>query len=565
VGPAPRVTLTVFAAAIGASGAYLVLTLPPPPIALDGPISSDVVFGAFHIHSNRSDGSGSVDVIAAAAARANLSFVVLTDHGDGTRPPDPPRYVHGVLCLDEVEVNTAQGHLVALGLSEPSPYPLAGRAEDVAEDVHRMGGWTVAAHPDSPQASLRWRGGLGPADGVEWLSVDSEWRDEPPLVLLGAASRSLFRAPAAIATLFDRPEATLRRWDMATRTRRVVGLAAVDAHARVGSDTDGRSSGRLALRWPGYESLFRTVVQGVELDGPLTGEAGADGARVLQALADGRTFSLVRAYAEPAALDFHATSDGSRVPMGGRIAGTGRPVALRAAVSQAPGATLVLVNGGVEVRSGRGALEYSGDLSPGAYRVEARLPGHAAPWIVSNPVYVGASEDRPQPPSEPPPGGEVVDLSDGAGWVIEQNPTTRATLTTDAPGTIQLAYALGNGPPAGQYAALARAVPPETGFDRITFSARASQPMRLSVQIRLPGTGDAQRWRRSVYVDTSLRAFDVPLSEMEPVGRVTSQRPVVARINSVLFVVDTLNTSPGSSGHLWISAPALGVGRIDPE
>jgi hypothetical protein len=34
-------------------------------------------------------------------------------------------------------------------------------------------------------------------------------------------------------------------------------------------------------------------------------------------------------------------------------------------------------------------------------------------------------------------------------------------------------------------------------------------------------------------------------------------------VRSVLFVVDTINTSPSTSGTLWISDAALGVGNAD--
>jgi hypothetical protein len=39
----------------------------------------------------------------------------------------------------------------------------------------------------------------------------------------------------------------------------------------------------------------------------------------------------------------------------------------------------------------------------------------------------------------------------------------------------------------------------------------------------------------------------------------------VARVRAVLFVVDTVNTSPGTAGKLWVSKPALGVGDPDRE
>src|ERR671913_443690 len=95
--------------------------------------------GAYHVHSTTSDGTGSLDEIAAAAARAGLKFVIITDHGDGTRVPEPPQYRSGVLCIEAVEVNTTGGHLVVLG-ARPSPYPLAGAPAVVLEDVHRLGG-----------------------------------------------------------------------------------------------------------------------------------------------------------------------------------------------------------------------------------------------------------------------------------------------------------------------------------------------------------------------------------------------------------------------------------------
>ncbi|MCY3846760.1 MAG: PHP domain-containing protein, partial [Acidobacteria bacterium] len=115
-----------------------------------------VVRGALHVHSVWSDGSGTVPEIAAAAHRAGLDFVVLTDHGDGTRPPAPPAYRSGVLCLDGVEISTDGGHYMALGLPQ-APYPLGGDAAGVVEDVARLGGFGIVAHPASPKPELAWR------------------------------------------------------------------------------------------------------------------------------------------------------------------------------------------------------------------------------------------------------------------------------------------------------------------------------------------------------------------------------------------------------------------------
>ena len=71
------------------------------------------------------------------------------------RPPLAPAMHGGVLVLDGVEISTSGGHYVALGLPAgvPTPYRLAGEPRDVVEDVRRMGGFGMAAHPDSPKAA----------------------------------------------------------------------------------------------------------------------------------------------------------------------------------------------------------------------------------------------------------------------------------------------------------------------------------------------------------------------------------------------------------------------------
>src|SRR6185503_7550754 len=153
------------------------------------------VRGAIHIHTRRSDGSGTVDDVARAASRAGLKFVILTDHGDGTREPDTPTYRNDVLCIDAVEISTTNGHVVALGLPR-TPYSLGGEARDVVEDVERLGGMAIAAHPFSPKPQLRWTESNVPVQGLEWVNADSEWRDEP----LSTIARSLLTYP------FRRPE-----------------------------------------------------------------------------------------------------------------------------------------------------------------------------------------------------------------------------------------------------------------------------------------------------------------------------------------------------------------------
>jgi hypothetical protein len=508
-----------------------------------------VVFGAYHSHSNRSDGSGSPDEIAAAAARAGLAFVVLTDHGDATRPPDPPVYRHGVLCLDAVEVNTLAGHLVVIGLAEPAPYPLAGEASDVIDDAHRLGGWTIVAHPDSPNPDLRWRAWDVAYDAVEWINADSEWRDDSVTTLAGTILRSLVRPAESVASLFTRPSRTLQRWDASSQARSIVALAAVDAHARFDwRNTEPRP--RTLIARPRYEDMFRTLAQGVLLDGPLTGDAPGDAAHVLRAIEAGQTFSIVRAFAGPAFLSFTADQGGRVTRMGGRLPDMS-PVQLVAGVPGVPDADVLLLRDGAVIARGKGQASFTGAPSPGAYRAEAYFPGFSVPWLLANPIYAGAPVEPVVAPAPLAQSPEPIALA--AGWRTELDRTSAATL---APSTqaLTLTYVLGGGEPAGQYAAAVTDVPDVEAIDAVTITARADRPTRVSLQLRLIS---GRRWRHSLYLDATARTVSVPLQRFEPVDPQGILRPTAARIRSLLIVVDTLNSRPGTTGAVTIDAVTL--------
>ncbi len=518
---------------------WTMVSLPPAHVNVDATIPDGVVFGAYHIHTDRSDGSGSIDDVARAAADAGLQFVVLTDHGTAATTPEPPAYRHGVLVIDGVEISTRDGHVVALGLTDASPYPLGGEARDVIEDVSRQGGWTVAAHPDSPKQDLRWR---GPAtDAIEWINADSEWRDDNrPMRILQVGLHSLIRSPEAIASLFGRPQASLGRWESWARHRHVSGLAAVDAHARIGFDEQSEPrAARTIFARPSYADMFRSLVQAVWLDAALTGDGVNDAGRILAALRSGRTYSAVSAIASPAVLQ--VTSSASQ---------------LDAHVPGAPQTIVSIWNQGREVASG-GGRAVAALTTPGMYRVEVHWPHVEVPWIVSAPVFVpppdAAATASTQVPV--PVAHQEIALLTAGPWTAEHHQATTASQVATAEFTALMFTFNAQG--AGQFAALVHPLDPSLAFEEIQFTVRADRPRRFSVQVRLPGSGEGERWVRSVYADQTPRAVRVRLEDFEPADRPTSRRPVAARLQSLLFVVDEPHTVSGSSGRLEISAVSL--------
>lgn len=551
-----------------AVAALIVVALLPPGTQQTAAPPASIVRGAFHIHSSRSDGSGDVEVIAAAAARAGLQFIILTDHGDATSPPDPPAYRSGVLTIDGVELNTTAGHYAVIGLPA-SPYPIAGTPADVIEDVHRLGGFGFAAHPGSPRPSLSWQGWDAPIDGLEWINGDSEWRDEPWMPIGRAVLTYLLRAPQSMATLLDRPEGVLHQWDALAATRPVVGLAGIDAHARLGlrqrTDPDAAS---VHVRLPGYESSFRTFSNHVALDGPLSGQADIDARRVIEAIRNGHVYSVIDALATPGGLTFTATS-GARTAQPGDSVSIDGGVLLHAAASAPAGTTLVLFRDGRRVHEViDGPLDFDGGTGTGVYRIEAytqNAPGRPpVPWIVSNPIYAGlamrtgdiapAPEPQSRIPARTSEAAVEAGSNDTSNVDVTATPLTdlrEPTLTGDRTMTWQ--FALATGTPVGQFAAVR--VPVSGGlraFDRVRFRVSASAPMRVWVQLRAP-VGNVERWGRTFYADTEPRTVDARLATFAPIGVTSSAQAPLDRVDSLLFVVDTLNTLPGKKGSMKIS------------
>ncbi|MGE3402809.1 MAG: PHP domain-containing protein [Vicinamibacterales bacterium] len=539
-----RKRLGVLVAAAAGAALYIAL-LPPAPLELTatGPRQPR---GVFHVHTSRSDGAGTPADVAAAAARAGIDFVILTDHGDATRAPDPPAYVDGVLVIDAVEVSTTRGHVVALGLAEAAPYPLGGEGRDAVEDIQRLGGMAIAAHIGSPKPELQWTDPAAAIDGIEWINADSEWRDEGAWTLARVLLAYPGRSAAALGSVLDRPDPVLARWDTLLQARRVVGVAAVDAHARVGANEP--YDGRISLRLPSYEAMFRTMTIALE-SATFSGDPSADAAAVVDALRRGAFFSTIDAIASPGELRITSTNGTLRVD------------------SNAPAdATIVLLRGGDMVTSAPGpVMEYALPATPAVYRVEVRVPSAPGmppvPWLVSNAIDVLRPEaveaSAPAPPGVP---GTTLFADGQAGaWTVERGGAAQAALDaiSAAPAGEQLLFrfALGGRVSENPFAA---AVVPVTGladYRQVTFAARADAPMRLAVQLRAPSPGagrDGERWRRSVFIDQTPRTITVSFDDLRPVPGAREGQVPLAAVDSLLFVVDLVHTPLGASGRVWL-------------
>lgn len=564
------------AAALGAAALVFVAAVLPPGArrlaAPDWKTASPEAIGTYHVHTTRSDGTGTVDEVAAAASRAGLRFVILTDHGRAVRQPDPPSYRSGILCIDAVEISTRGGHYAALGLGR-SPYPLGGDPSGVVEDVARMGGFGIAAHPDSEKPELRWTGRDADVDGMEWLNADSEWRNKSTARLGVALLTYPFRGAETVAGLFRRP-VSLARWDAAQRARRVVGLAGADAHAKVGWRTQGDPVDEGAfLRIPSYENTFKAFSIRVLLDRPLTGKADEDAALVLAGVRAGHVHTIIDAYARPGIFEFTGrTAENPAVKEGDAVA-LNDVLVLRARSNAPAGSRLVLLRDGREVhRATSSELVYATN-HPGTYRVEAWLPGTAEPpmpWVVSNAITATKAAPPPEAVRGVDPEGRgggapetgrqpamsagrlvIATLDAGIGWVVEHDASSSGRATVED-GAAALAFTLGGAAKGSPFVALSHPLTLPPDASAIAFRIAADAPSRISVQIRVPRAKDGERWEKSVYVEREPREVVVPIAEMQPIGPVTTSRPPLGAVDSLLLVVDREHALAGAAGSLRV-------------
>jgi hypothetical protein len=552
-----RASAILTLAVLGAAGVFFLIA-PPAPERLADPgwtaLRARTVAGAIHVHSTRSDGHGDRAQIAAAAARSGLKFVIVTDHGDATRPPDPPAYLSGVLVLDAVEISTDDGHYLAIDMPR-APYPLGGAGDAVVEDVRRLGGFGIAAHPDSPKPALRWTAAAIP-DGLEWLNLDSAWRDDSRAALVRAGLAYFLRPSPALALLLDRPP-TLARWDQLTRERRVVAVAGVDAHGGVGrraEDADSPRSLAGTIGIPSYASSFATMSNHVVLDAPLQGDPAADARGIYTAVREGRVFTAVDALAAPALLDFGADTPAGHVPMGS-VLPRGSAATLLARATMPAGGELILLHDGQVIATTRGGeLRYPVSGGAGAFRVEVHLAAGSdatrVPWIVSNPIVFAEHINR-EPPEAPPASAAGAAIAPFP-WRIEKDPSSSGILRSSSQDAT-LEFKLGAGARESQFVALASDLRGEA-FDAIELGLAADRPCRVSVQLR---TVEGKRWGRSYYVDPAGSRLHVRVGDLRPLdsGHAGALAPSLAQ--SLLLVMDLTNANPGRSGTLRVTSSAL--------
>jgi hypothetical protein len=99
-----------------------------------------------HVHSNHSyDGRDSVKDILESAKKAGLDGVAITDHDVIDGAIEAEKIAEGMIVIPGIEVSTADGHIIVLGVKEVIPAKLS--LDETIEIARKKNGVIVAAHP----------------------------------------------------------------------------------------------------------------------------------------------------------------------------------------------------------------------------------------------------------------------------------------------------------------------------------------------------------------------------------------------------------------------------------
>jgi hypothetical protein len=360
-----RGTLALAAVLVLGYGAFGIRTAADR--ARPAPTAPDELRGAWHAHTTRSDGRGTLDEVVAAARDAGLAFVVVTDHDVVT--PSEQGWRDGVLVIEGQESSTRLGHVVVLGLDRP--LSREERAGDPLRTIEAEGGRAVLAHPLHPLRPFRGFDEQLPWIGFEIFSNDTSWHEalaDRAFVRIGLGVLRLpWDGGRAVLDLAAPPVRELARFDEERARARAAGDRRRARALFCSADAHG---------YPSYRAAFRAVTMHVPVRP--TGDAAADARAVTDALLDGSATCVLEARGPVARVRFTGGKDAALdldAP-GGAADASARLIREGAVVAERP---LALAPGPNHVPL---APLCGGACPPGDYRIELWRAG--APWLFTN-------------------------------------------------------------------------------------------------------------------------------------------------------------------------------------
>ncbi len=344
-----------------------------------------------HMHTRYSDGAGSHADIAAAAMKAGLDAVIVTDHNVWVNGP-AGYYKEGdrrVLLMVGEEIHDQarqpqKSHLLVFGAKrELATY--AYNPQLLLDMVEKAGGLAFIAHPVDPAAPPVNEGDISWVDwevgGFSGLEIWNGFSEFKPRIKskLHAIYYAYFPRRIARGPL---PEA-LWRWDaLLSSGKKVVAIGGSDAHSHA------MRMGPLRRTVFPYEFHFRAINTHVLVPRPHGTDAASDSSMILDALRQGHCFIGYDLPSPTRGFSFTAHGLQHTAQMGDEVDGKGG-VTFKIRLPRRTDCTLLKDGKPVREWHNRDLCTYI-TTEPGVYRLEVYIQylGMRRGWIYSNPVYL---------------------------------------------------------------------------------------------------------------------------------------------------------------------------------
>lgn len=279
----------------------------------DSKLNKYYYFGAIHIHSNLSDGSGDIYEISKAAKDAGLDWIMITDHNNF----DIEEGIFNGVCVIRGEEISPHGknHCLALGtnkLINPSD-----NIQNCLDEIRHQGGFSIAAHPDelenrkNENAPIRWTDKSVIPDGVEIWNWFSNWADNLNDRNLFTLANSFFFKNKLVKVA---PPDSIKWWDELNNNSEKIfpAIGGVDAHALK------IRKGFIPVTVFPYKPMFKTIANVISLESPLANDFATQKKQILTAIRNGNNLVVNRNVSEKLP-DISISNSNHRVSCGENI------------------------------------------------------------------------------------------------------------------------------------------------------------------------------------------------------------------------------------------------------
>jgi len=279
--------------------------------------------GCIHVHTNKSDGSGSLAEVIAAAKDSELDYLMISDHMTlaGWDERYYGWYFNDLFVIIGYEINDCDDrhHYLAFGLEKVLPPEL--NHQEYIKAVRDAGATGIVAHPFEEREPSKSLPGFPP---IPWgnlnypeIEIIEVWNMMSHWLEATTMKNRFWNVihPRSISTF---PTRSLLKWlDEVNLSRKVTGVGSVDVHA-----TPVKILGLYTKAIFDYKIMFKSIRTHLLSSVPITANDGLDAQKkILDLLKEGKTFISNYRRGDARGFRFWIETDGQIGTMGDTIEG----------------------------------------------------------------------------------------------------------------------------------------------------------------------------------------------------------------------------------------------------